>query len=199
MRVGYLSREDAAEYRPGLLAFQARQGRSIALLGVIVGGGMRADGPGRLGVWLSCNPHDFGVAIVAPPVPATIQATIRTGLSEALAADEQDDSYDLSWLEQLPVTTSRKSEGSACYWITIPTPSTVTTCSASSSGVCTARGTPSPPALDEYDETCRRHDTEMDGIRNALLAKFREDTAAGNLHADGHPPAVFLAVLDRGQ
>jgi hypothetical protein len=28
--------------------------------------------------------------------------------------------------------------------------------------------------LTEYDETCVRHDAEMDGIRDALLAKFGE-------------------------
>jgi hypothetical protein len=30
----------------------------------------------------------------------------------------------------------------------------------------------SPPALEEYNETCTPHDAEMDGIRDALLAKF---------------------------
>jgi hypothetical protein len=29
-------------------------------------------------------------------------------------------------------------------------------------------------ALTEYDDTCERHDAEMDGIRDALLAKFGE-------------------------
>lgn len=27
-------------------------------------------------------------------------------------------------------------------------------------------------ALDEYDEVCRQHDSEMDGIRDALFSKF---------------------------
>jgi hypothetical protein len=31
MKVGHLAREDAAAYRPGLLALQAREGKSIAL------------------------------------------------------------------------------------------------------------------------------------------------------------------------
>src|SRR6266545_1866262 len=140
MTVGYLSREDAAEYRPGLLALQAKEEHSIALVAVIVGGGMRADGPGRLGVWLSCDPRDFGVAIVAPPAPAVLQGAMRTGLSQALATDEQDESYDLSWLEQLP------SEHIAA--------------------IGRLRDLP------EYDETCHRHDAEMNGIRDALLAKF---------------------------
>jgi hypothetical protein len=36
MTVGYLSREDAEVYRLGLLALQAREGKSIGLRGVIV-------------------------------------------------------------------------------------------------------------------------------------------------------------------
>lgn len=50
LKVGYLSRDDAEVYRPGLLALQAREGKSVGLRGVIVGGGIREDGPGFLGV-----------------------------------------------------------------------------------------------------------------------------------------------------
>jgi hypothetical protein len=52
MKVGYLSRQDAEVYRPGLLALQTREDKSIGLRGVIVGGGIREDGPGLLGVWM---------------------------------------------------------------------------------------------------------------------------------------------------
>ncbi|HEY4724873.1 MAG TPA: hypothetical protein VIJ13_02705, partial [Actinomycetota bacterium] len=61
LRVGYLSREDARRYRPGLLALERKHGKPIALAGAIVGGGMRADGPGRLGVFLDHDPADFGL------------------------------------------------------------------------------------------------------------------------------------------
>jgi hypothetical protein len=57
--VGYLSRENARLYRPGLLAQERSLGRPIALAGVITGGGMRADGPGMLGVFLRHNPAHF--------------------------------------------------------------------------------------------------------------------------------------------
>jgi hypothetical protein len=49
---GYLSREDARRYRPGLQALEQQHGKPTALAGVIAGGGMRPDGPGRLGVFL---------------------------------------------------------------------------------------------------------------------------------------------------
>jgi hypothetical protein len=61
LKVGHLSRYDARRFRPGLLAAQARFGQPIALAGVIAGGGMRADGPGRLGVYLKYDPEYFGL------------------------------------------------------------------------------------------------------------------------------------------
>jgi hypothetical protein len=61
LRVGYLSRDDARDYRPGLLALQRRHNVPVALPGVITGGGIRRDGPGRLGVFLSHDPADFGL------------------------------------------------------------------------------------------------------------------------------------------
>jgi hypothetical protein len=94
LKVGYLSRADAQRYQPGLLALQRKHGMPIALAGVIVGGGMRPDGPGMLGLY--------------------------------------------AHLEDL-LYRSRDAFMSA---------------------------------LDEYDETCRQHDVEMDSIRPALVAKW---------------------------
>jgi len=62
LKVGYLSRADAARYRPGLLALGLSYRRPIALAGVITGGGIRANGPGLLGVFLRHDPRDFGVS-----------------------------------------------------------------------------------------------------------------------------------------
>jgi HIRAN domain len=50
--VGYLSRDVAQQYGPGLQSLMARSDGYVALRGVIVGGGYYPDGPGRLGVWL---------------------------------------------------------------------------------------------------------------------------------------------------
>ena len=96
-KVGYLCRDDAEAYRPGLLALEARHRASIALTGAVVGGGMRQDGPGMLGVWLLHDAADFGLAAIVPPPPAVLAGSMRTGLTEALLTDAEDDSYDLSW------------------------------------------------------------------------------------------------------
>jgi hypothetical protein len=45
-----LCRDDAKTYRSGLHELQNRHGALIALAGVVVGGGMRQDGPEMLGV-----------------------------------------------------------------------------------------------------------------------------------------------------
>ena len=61
LKVGHLSRANARRYRPGLLSPQRPYGQPVALNGVIAGGGIREDGPGRLGVFLRHDPADFGL------------------------------------------------------------------------------------------------------------------------------------------
>jgi uncharacterized membrane protein len=56
LKVGYLSRNAAQHYQPGLVALQEKLQKKIALSGVIAG-----SGTGRLGVLLSHDPEDFGV------------------------------------------------------------------------------------------------------------------------------------------
>ena len=60
--VGYLPRELAAAYRPGLLDLEHRKGMPIALSALIIGGGIRTDSPGLLGVFPNHDPADFGIA-----------------------------------------------------------------------------------------------------------------------------------------
>jgi hypothetical protein len=98
LKVGYLSREDARRLGPGLLALEQRHGMPIALSGVITGGGMRVDGPGRLGVFLDYDPSDFGLRAAAPFRSG--EGRMWSGLTDAVATDEADDSYDLSWLNE---------------------------------------------------------------------------------------------------
>jgi hypothetical protein len=49
LKVGYLSRNDARRYRPGLLALEKKYGKPIALAGAIVGVGCGRMGQGGLG------------------------------------------------------------------------------------------------------------------------------------------------------
>ncbi len=100
LKVGHLSRENAQRYRPGLLAQQEAQGMPIALPGVITGGGIRSDGPGKLGVFLHHDPEDFDLP--RHPLPPPPESRMRTGLSDAFATDAADDSYDLAWMSGLP-------------------------------------------------------------------------------------------------
>ncbi|MGH3327671.1 MAG: hypothetical protein ACRDPT_07765, partial [Streptomycetales bacterium] len=172
MKVGYLSRADAAEYRPGLLALQAKEQRLIALAGVIVGGGIRADGPGLLGVWLSHDPQDFGIAAVGPPLPVALLGDIRTGRAKALATDDADDSFDLSWLTRLPsdhIAAIKRLRQQLQHDLD-PVDRHFMFCELESR-LYRARDV-FTSALDEYDQTCRRHDAEMGAIRDALLTKF---------------------------
>ena len=107
--VGYLARDTAVQYGPGLLALMARCGGHVALPGWVVGGGYREDGLGMLGVWLQHDPRDFGLEPegrtrrVGPTTrPVASDGTMRTGFTEAWLTDVDDDSHDLSWFDELP-------------------------------------------------------------------------------------------------
>ncbi|MPZ26150.1 MAG: hypothetical protein GEV12_06790 [Micromonosporaceae bacterium] len=174
MRVGYLSREDAAEYRNGLLALQARHRCHVALGGVIAGGGMRESGPGLLGVFLDHDPRDFGLVPVTPPTPAVVLGELRTGLQQAIATDLEDDSYDLSWLADLPndhIATIKRLRNLLQH---DPDPIDRHYMFCELERRLYRSRDAFGSALQEYDEACRLHDAEMDSIRNALYAKFNK-------------------------
>jgi hypothetical protein len=167
--VGYLSREDAIAYRPGLAALMRKHGGSIALEGHIVGGGQRSHGLGMLGVFLDHDPRDFGLN----SRQIAHIGELRTGLSQAVATDAEDDAYDLSWYDRLSgrrapddIVTLRNllvdehdpvdrhfmlTELGKCLY-------------ASRDAVASA--------LDEFDAVCEQHHSEMDAIRAALSEKF---------------------------
>jgi hypothetical protein len=164
-QVGHLSRDDAAAYLPGLRQLLA--GGAVELLGVIVGGGRRPDGLGRLGVFLDHDPQDFHL-----PRTGDRAAGFRTGFSEAAATDLADDSYDLSWYQQLyeddamAITQLRRmlederDPIDRHYMM-----------SALEKRLYKSREFVAS-ALDEFDAACRDHHAEMVTIRAALLAKF---------------------------
>jgi hypothetical protein len=170
LKVGYLSRDDARRYRPGLLALEKQYSKPIALAGAIVGGGMRADGPGRLGVFLDHDPADFGLRPMAPSPSPT--SRMWSGLSDALATDEADDAYDLSWMNDLPADDlraikmlrqllERESDTIDRHFMHVHLEALLYRCRDVFAS-----------ALDEYDQACRHHDAEMDGIRAAFVAKW---------------------------
>jgi hypothetical protein len=170
LKVGYLSREDAERYRPGLLALEQEHGKPIALAGVIAGGGMRADGPGRLGVFLEHDPADFGLRLM--PMSPPSGSRMRTGLSDALATDDADDAYDLSWMSDLPLDEfraikmlrqllEREADAIDRHYMHAH----LQTLLYRSRDVFAS-------ALDEYDQACHQHDSEMGSIRATFMAKW---------------------------
>lgn len=171
-KVGYLSREDAVLYRPGLLVLQNTHATHMGLHGVIVGGGMRADGLGYLGVWLHHDPSDFGIEPVAPPPPRVVTSRLRTGLHEALATDLDDDSYDLSWMGYLPAAHGAAIDHLRRLLDQDPDPIDRHFMFCELERRLYRSRDDVPSALEEYDQVCVRHDAEMDGIRDALFAKF---------------------------
>lgn len=174
--IGYLRRAAAQEYLPGLKRLMAARGAHIALHGVIVGGGDRDDGPGRLGVWLKHDPADFGVRPApsrsAPPGYARADGAMRTGLTEAWFTDDEDDSYDLSWRIGLPEADrpaiARLRELLAAGSDPVDRHFQF---AELEERLYRSRDL-YESALAEYDETCARHDAEMEGICAAFMAKW---------------------------
>lgn len=172
MKVGYLAREDAEEYRPGLIALQDRHAKNIGCRGVVVGGGIRDHGLGYLGVWIRHDPADFGIAVIVPPPAASLSGSMRTGLTEALLTDEQDDSYDLSWLRRLPSDSIAAIGRLRQLLQHDPDPIDRHFMFCELEDRLYRSRDAFASALAEYDEICSSHDAEMDGIRDALLTKF---------------------------
>jgi HIRAN domain len=170
LKVGHLSREKAQRYQPGLLALQREHGQPIALAGVITGGGMRPDGPGRLGVFLRHNPQDFGLLPVPPARPP--DSRMRTGLSDAIATDEADNSYDLSWIGDLPGDDIRAITMVRQLLAREVDPIDRHFMYAHLEARLYRSRDAFTSALDEYDQACCQHDAEMDGIRSVMVAKW---------------------------
>lgn len=167
--VGHLSREDAVMYLPGLKRLMAGCDTGhVALGGVISGGGPREGGRiGYLGVFLHHDPALFGVA-----PHYTAGGRLRTGLSEAIATDLADESYDLSWL-----MTLARDDAAACQELHA-------LLEAENEAIdrhymfCELEARlyrlrkESASALADFDAMCEMHDAEMTSIRPALLEKF---------------------------
>ena len=169
LMVGYLPRDEARRFRPGLLALQKREGKPIALEGVIAGGGMQDDGPGRLGVFLRYDPEDFGLAV--PPIAPYVDARLRAALGDDLACSKESP-YNLVWMHGLSDDDIRgirvlrnalatESNVIGRHFIYAELEAALYRCRHVFSS-----------ALDDYDEVCKQHDREMDSIRSACMAHW---------------------------
>ena len=82
---GLLPKRSGERACPGLLAAQEREGKPIALEGVIVKGAMWGDGGSRLSVVLRYDPEDFGLS--ASPEVKHADSRPRTGLPVTTFSD----------------------------------------------------------------------------------------------------------------
>lgn len=166
--VGYLTRDDAVRYRPGLLRLIESNGPHVALAGQVVGGGRDDRGRQRmLGVFLD---HDPAILGVRPP-PAHHGTGFRTGFANAWTSDESDDSYDLSWFDSLSEndTTAIRELRERLTTATSAIERHYLMCELEKR-LYRCRDVSS--ALTEYDTVCRAHDAEMDAIAVELRAKL---------------------------
>lgn len=167
--VGYLSRQDAVAYGPGLLALMNESANGlVALEATIVGGGQRSDGRGFLGVFIDHDPADFGIS----PLRAGDASGFRTGLSEAVASDLADDGYDLSWYRELSEDDISAIKKLRHMLETDPDPIDRHYMMCELEQRLYKSRDAFASALDEFDAVCRQHDAEMVTIRPALFEKF---------------------------
>ena len=171
LKVGYLSRDDARRYRPGLVALQREHGMPIALQGVIAGGGIRENGPGLLGVFLRHDPCDFGLQ---PPPVLQPALHMRTGLSEAFATDGANGTHHLSWMRDLPGDDIRAITILRVLLVGETDPLARHFMYAQLETLLYRSREAFASALDEYDQACRHHDAEMNDIRQAFMTEWGE-------------------------
>ena len=171
LKVGHLSRADAARFRPGLLGLQRQVGGAIALPGVIVGGGV--DRP-SYGVFLNYAPAAFNL-LSDSSVPSRaphFEGHIRTGLSNAVVGDPQNGDYDLGWQARVPQDRLK-----AMTFLRHELASEREAISrhfmyAQLEELLYGARDDLPSALSEYDAACEAHHSEMPVIRPALMKLF---------------------------
>jgi hypothetical protein len=194
--IGYLPRATAQDYLPGLQRLMSVRNGYVALRGVIVGGGYYDDGPGRLGVWLEHDPADFGVRSAslgsAPPGYASADGVMRTGFTEAWLTDAEDDSYDLSWFNDLPDADRPAIAKLRELLAADPDPIDRHFQFAELEARLYRSRDLYESALAEYDEACARHDAEMEGI----CAAFMTGTGArGRVSTSANPSADTSSAM----
>ncbi len=168
-KVGHLSREDAAMFRPGLLDLQRQFGTRIALRGVIVGGG--PDRP-SLGVFLRCDAAAFGLEGPQRTSGPPVEAKIRTGLRNAVSGDEADDSYDLGWQSRLPGDRLKAMTFLRSELVAEVAPLSRHYMYCQLEELLYGARDDLATALDDFDAVCEAHHKEMAGVRLALIATF---------------------------
>ena len=169
-QVGHLSREDAALLRPGLLALEQEHGTSIALSGVIAGGG---EGRPSYGVFLEVDPPAFGLPADEVVEPSRMPGgEMRTGFRNAVSQDAANDAFDLSWEYRMPEDRLQAIAYIRAKLGTETQPVSRHFMFAMLADRLYQARDQFGSALAEFDEVCRLHDAEMEAIRPALINTF---------------------------
>lgn len=151
LKVGHLSREDAADYQQAIARLMEEQGQPIALSGRIFGGG--TDKP-SLGVWLYHDPADFGATSPSTAESSPGGAGVNTGTAAG----------SLRWLEDLPTDrlVAIKQLRNMLAGETDPVERHFMYLELEK--LLYKSRDVFESALDEYEATCLAHDSEMESI-----------------------------------
>jgi hypothetical protein len=173
IHVGFIAKELAAEIVDELNGLiSTNGGRQIGIRGVIAGGGDREDGPGMLGVFLDYPAESFGEKSQRPKY-APSEFTMNSGKSDALFTDLQDDTYDLSWLNELGNDPSKQIVALRKVLEGNQEPISRHFAYAELEELLYQYKEVFPGALEEYDSIATRHQLEISNqIRTAMLAKW---------------------------
>jgi hypothetical protein len=182
--LGYIPRATATQLSA---AMEARCGSVLEGVGFIVGGWDDGDSIGSYGVrvWIGKEAlNRIGVnpsAVQRDPYTRSGSAStslhgassdLDTGFSNAWETDDDDDSYDLSWYEQLPEADRPAIEMLRKLLATEADPfDRHFQYSVLEHRLYRCR-TLYDSALDEYDTTCVAHDAEMATMRAVFLGKW---------------------------
>lgn len=174
LQVGFIAKELAREIIDDLLALmEANPGNYIGLRGVVAGGGERDDGPGMLGVFLEFPADKFGLGIQKSAKSDSGSFTMSTGETDAFVTDAQDDTYDLSWMNELSGDPSKRIIGLKDVLEKNPEPISRHFAFSQLEEIYYQYKEVFPDALKQYDEVAERHHQELEtSIRTAMINKW---------------------------
>ncbi len=174
LQVGFIAKELAREIIDDLhVLIDANPGSYIGLRGVVAGGGERNDGPGMLGVFLEFPADKFGLSVQTPSKSDAGSFSMSTGQTDAFVTDSQDDSYDLSWMNELSGDPTKRIIGLKEVLEKNLEPISRHFALSQLEEIYYEYKEVFPDALKQYDELAAKHHVELQTtIRAAMINKW---------------------------
>jgi hypothetical protein len=174
LQVGFIAKELAREIIDDLhILIEANPGSYIGLRGVVAGGGQRDDGPGMLGVFLEFPADKFGLAAKKSSKVESGKFTMSTGETDAFVTDAQDDTYDLSWMNELSGDPTKRIVGLKEVLEKNLEPISRHFAFSQLEEIYYEYKEIFPDALKQYDELADKHHAELETtIRAAMIDKW---------------------------